>query len=196
MASMRVVVAGSSGLIGAALCEAYARDGDSVVVRLVRREPRTPDEVRWDPAVPQPELLSGADVVVNLAGIGIGDRRWTRRHRAAIRSSRLIAARTLATAAANADPPPGVVLSMSGIRYYGIDRGDEVLTEASTPGETGLLCTVARDWEEAMAPAGVRVCNLRMGLVLSDRGGLLPPLLRLFRSGFGVYFGTGREYWS
>ncbi|GAA1663903.1 TIGR01777 family oxidoreductase [Fodinicola feengrottensis] len=195
---MRIVIAGASGLIGTALREAYERDGDTVV-RLVRRAPVTPNELRWDPATVDPALLAGADVVINLAGVGIGDHRWTRHHRDAIRESRVVAARTIALAAAAADPAPGVLLSMSGIRFYGIDRGDEVLTETSTPGPAGLLVTVAREWEAATAPAeaaGVRVCYLRPGLVLSRRGGLLPPILRIFRLGIGISVGAGREYWS
>lgn len=192
---MRVVVAGASGLIGTALRAAYERDGDTVV-RLVRRPVLAPDEVRWDPATPEPRLFAGADVVINLAGAGIGDHRWTRSYREKLRTSRLVAARTIAAAAAAADPPPGVLLSMSGIRFYGIDRGDEVLTESSTPGDSGLLTTIARDWEAIAAPAGVRTCYLRTGLVLSRRGGLLPPMLRLTRLGVGPYFGSGKEFWS
>jgi uncharacterized protein (TIGR01777 family) len=182
-------------LIGTALRAAYERDGDTVV-RLVRRPPSTADELRWDPATPEPRLFAGADVVINLAGAGIGDHRWTRSYRAKLRDSRLTAARTIATAAAAADPPPGVLLSMSGIRFYGIDRGDEVLTESSTPGDFGLLTTIARDWEAIAAPAGVRTCYLRTGLVLSRLGGLLPPMLRLTRLGVSPYFGSGKEFWS
>jgi uncharacterized protein (TIGR01777 family) len=193
---VRVVIAGSSGLIGTALRESYERSGDEVV-RLVRRAPRAVGEVRWDPAMVAPELLEGADVVINLAGAGLGDRRWTRSYGEVIRGSRIVAARTLALAAAKSGP--GVLLSMSGIRYYGIDRGDEELTEASAPGTDGLLTRVSIEWEAATAPAseaGVRVCHLRTGLVLSGRGGLLPPLVRACRFGVGSGFWTGREYWS
>lgn len=195
---MRIVIAGSSGLIGTALRQEYQRRGHTVT-RLVRRPPQAPDEVAWDPAAPDPRLLDGAEVVVNLAGAGIGDRRWTGRYRALIRDSRVVPAQALATMAAAAEPLPRVMLSSSGIRYYGIDRGDETLTEASRGGTEGLLTAVAQDWEEATGPAtraGVAVCHLRLGLVLSRHGGLLPPLLRLFRAGVGGYFGSGREFWS
>jgi uncharacterized protein (TIGR01777 family) len=194
----RIVVAGGGGLIGTAVRAAYERDGVPVV-RLVRREPRAPGELRWDPATPDPGLLRGGDVVVNLAGAGIGDHRWSRRYRELIRDSRIGAARTLAVMAAGAADPPRVLLSASGIRYYGVDRGDEELTEASPPGNGGLLPSVAHAWEAATDPAsdaGVPVCHLRLGLVLTRHGGLLPPLLRMFRSGVGAYFASGREFWS
>jgi uncharacterized protein (TIGR01777 family) len=115
-----------------------------------------------------------------------------------LRATRIVAGRTLAKAAAKSRP--GVLLSMSGIRFYGIDRGDEELTEVSAPGEDdGLLTLISKEWEEATAPAseaGVRVVHLRTGLVFSGRGGLLPPLVRGCRFGLGRGFWTGREYWS
>jgi uncharacterized protein (TIGR01777 family) len=195
---MRIVMAGSSGLVGTALSRSY-RDAGHTVVRLVRREPRAAGEVRWDPVRPGPRLLDGADVVVNLAGAGIATRRWTRRYEDVLFRSRVETASALALLATEATRPPAAILSASGIRYYGIDRGDEPLTEASRPGYGGVLPTVAQAWEAAAQPArdaGIRVCHLRLGLVLSRHGGLLPPLLRLFRSGVGAYFGSGREFWS
>lgn len=196
---MRIVVAGSSGLISTALCRSYERDGHRVV-RLVRREPRTPHEVRWDPAAaPDPGLLDGADLVVNLAGAGIGDRRWSRQYQDLILRSRVGPTRTLAVMAAGAARPPARLVSASGIRYYGIDRGDEILTEASAPGSAGLLTATARAWEAATRPAsdaGIPVCHLRLGLVLSRHGGVLARLLPWFRAGLGASFASGREFWS
>lgn len=195
---MRVVIAGSSGLIGTALRRAYERAGDDVT-RLVRRRARAAGEVGWDPDAPDPRLLDGTDIVVNLAGAPIGGRRWTRRYRETILTSRTGPARALAEMVARSTDPPGMLLSASGIRYYGIDRGDEVLTEQSAGDPTGLLPSVAHAWEEATGPAsraGIAVCHLRLGLVLSRQGGLLPPLLRMARLGVGTYFGSGREYWS
>jgi uncharacterized protein (TIGR01777 family) len=169
------------------------------VRRLVRREPAGADERRFDPDEPDPALVDGADVVVNLAGSPLTGR-WTATARQAVRTSRIGTARALAAMVAGADSPPPVFLSASGIRWYGIDRGDEELTEASDPGPyEGLLPTVAQDWEKAAAVAGgrgTRVIHLRLGLVLSGGGGLLKPLLPLFRAGLGMRFGTGREYWS
>jgi uncharacterized protein len=142
---VRIVIAGSSGLIGTALRESYERDGHAVV-RLVRRPPRTPEELFWDPrAEPEPAPLEGADVLVNLAGAGLGDRRWTRRYQDVLRLSRIGAATALAEMAARADRPPGIILSASGIRIYGIDRRDEFLTEDSAPDPVGVLPAIAAD---------------------------------------------------
>jgi uncharacterized protein len=196
---MRVVITGSSGLIGSALRHSLEAD-QHVVIRLVRRPPRAPAELAWDPAgVPQPRLVDGADVVVNLAGATLRARRWTTSYQDLLRQSRMAAAENVAAMAAAAAAPPAVLISASGMRYYGVDRGDEILTEASTPGSPGFLPAVARDMEaaaQAAASAGIRVCHLRLGLVLSRQGGVLPTLLPLFRAGLGAQVGSGREYWS
>ncbi|WP_194917893.1 TIGR01777 family oxidoreductase [Catenulispora rubra] len=195
---MRVVVAGSSGLIGGALCAAYREDGHEVV-RLVRRPTQAPDEVQWDSERPDPRLVDGADAVINLAGAPLGDRRWNARYRDLIASSRIGTASALATMTARAAAKPPVLVSMSGIRYYGVDRGDEELTEASTPGTDGFLPRVTSQWEAATrlaAEAGVRVCHLRTALVLSATGGLVPRLMTPFRYGLGTTLGSGRAYWS
>lgn len=196
---MRVVITGSSGLIGSALRRSLEED-NHVVIRLVRRQPRERGECAWDPAAAaQPRLLDGADVVVNLAGATLRTRRWTPRYQDVLRRSRTVAARTVATMAAAAAGPPAVLISASGMRYYGVDRGDEILTEASGPGSSGFLPAVAREMEAATEPAvgaGIAVCHLRLGLVLSRRGGFLPALLPLFRAGLGGQFGTGQAFWS
>jgi uncharacterized protein len=201
---VRVVIAGSSGLIGGGLRAAYRRDGHEVV-RLVRRPSQGPDEARWDPARPDPRLVEGADAVINLAGAPLGDRRWTAAYRELIESSRVGTAGALAgmvaqaaagTSGASAGP---VLVSMSGIRYYGVDRGDEELTEASTAGSDGFLPLVTARWEastRAAEEAGVRVVHLRTALVLSASGGLVPRLLTPFRFGLGTTLGSGRAYWS
>jgi uncharacterized protein len=197
-APVRIVMTGASGLIGTALRESY-RNAGHTVVRLVRRDPAEPDDRRWDPVAPDPALIDGADVLVNLAGAPLHPRHWTRRYRATIRASRVGTAHALARMAATAARPPALFISASGIRFYGIDRGAEILTEESTPGDGGLLPAVAREWEAATAPAsdaGITVCHLRLGLVLAREGGLLAALLPLFRAGLGLRFGAGREYWS
>jgi uncharacterized protein len=194
----RVVIAGASGLIGRALCASY-RYGGHTVCRLVRREPGKEDERRWDPERPDPTLVDGYDILVNLAGSPLNGR-WTAARKDTIRTSRIGTAGALASMVADAEKPPKAFLSASGIRWYGIDRGDEELTERSEPGPyEGLLPTVAQDWEKATAPAakdGVSVVHLRLGLVLSRKGGLLERMLPLFKLGLGCRFGTGREYWS
>jgi uncharacterized protein (TIGR01777 family) len=195
---VRVVVAGSSGLIGTALVRAFRADG-AEVVRLVRRVPASPDEARWDPTRPEPGLLGDVDVVVNLGGAGLGDHRWTRAYREEIASSRTQTTKTLAAMAARADQPPRVLISMSGIRYYGVERGQELLTEASDPGFDGFLPRVTHAWEEATAEAqqaGVRVCHLRTGLILASAGGLLPRLTPWFQSGLGAVLGPRNAFWS
>jgi uncharacterized protein len=193
---MRIVIAGSSGLIGTALRRSYAADGHTVI-RLVRREPTAGDERRWDPAAsPDPELLAGADIVVNLAGAGLGERRWTHTYQEVLRRSRIDTAHALAVMTAQADPQPRILLSASGMRYYGVDRGDLELTETADAARSGFLPDVTREWERATEPATIPVCHLRMGLVLAREGGVLAQLLPFFRKGLGGRLGSGREYWS
>lgn len=207
---MRVVIAGSSGLIGGGLRAAYRRDGHEVV-RLVRRAAQGADEVRWDPARPDPRLVQGADAVINLAGAPLGDRRWNTAYREVIESSRVGTAAALAGMVARASSGPSrasagqagqagpVLVSMSGIRYYGVDRGDEELTESSGAGSDGFLPLVTARWEASTRTAeeaGVRVVHLRTALVLSASGGLMPRLLTPFRFGLGATLGSGRAYWS
>lgn len=193
---MRIVIAGSSGLIGTALRRSYVADGHTVI-RLVRRAPTADDERRWDPAAaPDPGLLAGADIVVNLAGAGLGERRWTRAYQDVLRRSRIDTAHTLAEMTTLADPRPRVLLSASGMRYYGVDRGDVELTESADSDPSGFLPAITREWEQATAPATIPVCHLRMGLVLARDGGVLPQLLSLFRKGLGGRLGSGREFWS
>lgn len=194
----RIVIAGGSGLIGTALCASY-RDAGYPVTRLVRRTPEQPDDVTWDPCAPDPALVDGAEVLINLAGAPLHGHRWTASYRETIRASRVETAHALARMAARAERPPAKFLCASGIRYYGIDRGDELLTERSAPGNGGLLPRVAHEWEAATEPAsaaGIAVCHLRLGLVLAREGGLLAALLPMFRLGLGARFGAGREYWS
>lgn len=195
---MRVIIAGSSGLIGGGLRAAYRRDGHEVV-RLVRRASQGPDEVRWDPARPDPRLVEGADAVINLAGAPLGDRRWDAAYRELIESSRVGTASALAEMVSQTALGPSALVSMSGIRYYGVDRGDEELTESSGAGSDGFLPQVTAQWEAATRPAeeaGVRVVHLRTALVLSAGGGLMPRLLTPFRFGLGATLGSGRAYWS
>lgn len=193
---MRIVIAGSSGLIGTALRRSYAADGHTVI-RLVRREPTAADERRWDPtASPDSGLLADADIVVNLAGAGLGERRWTRAYQEVLRRSRIDTAHALAVLTAQADPQPRILLSASGMRYYGVDRGELELTETADSARSGFLPDLTREWERATEPATIPVCHLRMGLVLAREGGVLPQLLPLFRKGLGGRLGSGREYWS
>ena len=197
---MRIVVTGSSGLIGSRLVAALTGEGHDVL-RLVRRTPRTTDEHRWAPEHRQidPALLDDVDAIVNLAGAGIGSRRWTDRYKEKILTSRVDATATiseaLARAVAAAPGRPRVLLSASAVGFYG-DTGDRPVDESAPPG-TDFLALVCADWEAATAPAasaGVRVVTLRSGLVLGP-GGLLGRMAPLFRLGLGGRLGSGRQFW-
>ena len=195
---MRVAVTGASGLIGSALVPALRARGDDVV-RLVRRVPAAPDEVRWDPQAGTVDLpaLSGIDGVVHLAGAGVGDKRWTDAYKAEIRDSRVQGTTTIAKAMASLEPRPRVLVCGSAIGYYG-DTGDRKVTEESPQG-TGFLADVVADWEasaEPAAQAGIRVAYARTGLVVSSRGGAWKRLMPIFKLGLGGKVGSGRQYWS
>jgi uncharacterized protein len=196
---MRIAVAGSSGLIGSALVPELGRAGHEVL-RLVRREAKQPGEVRWDPSegVLDAEALGHVDGFVNVAGTTI-DTRWTPSRKDAIVSSRELTTRLLAQTAASLEPRPALVVA-SAIGVYGVDgtRGDEVLTEESSPG-TGFLAEVVQAWEAAADPAreaGARVVHLRTSPVLSRRGGLLKRMLLPFKLGAGGRLGDGQQWWS
>lgn len=196
----RVAITGSSGLIGGALRRHLADRGDTVL-RLVRRETAGPDEIAWDPQRGHLDdtALDGVDAVVNLAGVGIGDRRWTREHKNEVERSRTDATGTVAKALVAHQARTGRsvrLVSASAVGYYG-DRGDEVLTETSEPGHDFLAGVVTR-WEGAADPAlraGIPVAWVRSGLVMAKRGGAFAPLLRLARLGLGGPLGSGREWW-
>jgi hypothetical protein len=195
--AVKVIVSGASGLIGSALVRALQTRGDEVT-RLVRRSPAT-GEARWDPDGGQIETaaLDGQDAVVHLAGEGIGDHRWTEEHKRAVVDSRVKGTTLLAETLAGLTDKPRVMASGSAIGYYGL-RGDEVLTEDSAPG-TGFLADACVQWEAATAPAedaGIRVCHLRTGLVLSDDGGALKQMLLPFKLGLGGRIGNGKQWWS
>ena len=191
-----MAVTGSHGLIGTALTSRLAAGHD--VVRLVRSEPALGD-IEWDPRTGRLDAaeLAGVDAVVNLAGPGIGDHRWTDEYKREIRDIRVRATTLIAEAIATRDDGPRVLLSASGIDYYG-DHGAEELDESSANG-TSFLAGLCRDWEAATAPAaaaGARVVHLRTGMVLSSAGGALPKLLPLFKLGLGGRFGSGRQWVS
>lgn len=196
---MRVVIAGSSGLIGSSLTELLRAEGADVV-RLVRRAPNHPEERRWDPDRGEldPAVLAGADVVVNLAGAGVGDKRLTAERKQVVLSSRTTGTALLARTIAGLDDPPRVLLQGSASGAYG-DRGEEVLTEESSRGDT-FLAGVVRAWEDTAQPAvddpRVRVAFLRTGIVLTPGGGALGPLLPLIRFGLGGPLGSGKNYWA
>lgn len=190
---MRVVVAGASGLIGNALVPALRSRGHEVL-RLVRRPGRSADERQWDPAAGTIDdaVLEGADAVVNLGGVGIGDHRWSGSYKQQVRDSRLAPTEVLAAAVARAQVPS--LLSASAVGYYG-DTGTTEVTETAPAGE-GFLAEVCTDWEAATATAGdARVALLRTGLVLAPSGGLLAKLKPLYQLGLGGRLGDGQQYY-
>lgn len=197
---MRVAITGSAGLIGGALTDGLTTSGDSVV-RLVRRAPAGDGEVRWDPAAPDGGLpadaLSGVDAVVHLAGAPIAAGRWTDARKKKLRDSRIAGTTAIVAAIRSAAKPPPVLIAGSAVGWYG-DTGDRAVSE-SAPAGADFLASVVRDWEAATAPAaeaGVRVVNVRSGVVLSRSGGMLPRMLLPFRLGLGARFGAGTQYLS
>lgn len=198
MERFRIAVTGASGLIGSALVRSLTADGHEVV-RLVRRAARSADEVRWDPVGQYVDAagLEGCDAVVNLAGAGIGDHRWTDAYKKTVRDSRLLGTAALAEAVASLDRPPRVFVNGSAIGVYG-ETGDRAVDEDAPPGD-GFLPSLCVEWEEATAPvqeAGVRTVFARTGLVVAREGGAWARLFPLFKAGLGGRMGNGRQYWS
>jgi uncharacterized protein (TIGR01777 family) len=209
--SMRIFVTGGSGLIGRRLVIDRLERGDAVVVlsrdgaragRLFAADVNPNVRiVEGDPVKPGAwmDKVAGCDAVINLAGAGVADRRWTDAYKRVLRESRIESTRNLASAIARASTPPHVVLTGSAVGYYG-DRGDAVLDETDSPGPASdFLASLCVEWEAAAAPmrdAGARVVALRTGVVLDERGGALPLMMRPFRWFAGGWLGNGRQYLS
>ena len=196
-----VLVSGASGLVGGALA-AFLTTGGHRVRRLVRRAPAGPDEFRWDPlgGGVDPRAAEGCDAVVHLAGENIAGGRWTPTRKDKIRRSRVDGTRQVADCVRAARRRPRVFVSASAIGFYG-DRGDELLTEASAPGE-GFLADVCREWERAAnnltgsAEAPIRTVKARFGVILSPAGGALAKMLLPFKLGVGGKLGSGDQWMS
>jgi uncharacterized protein (TIGR01777 family) len=208
---MKILVTGSSGLVGTALTSALASAGHTVC-RLVRPQsaagegPKEGFAVAWNPATGElggapfadvPGKQAGADAVVNLAGASIADGRWTAERKALLRSSRIDTTRALVNPLARMNARPNVLVSASAVGIYG-DRGDETLTEESKPG-TDFLARVAQEWEaEAMKAEvlGIRVVVARFGIILAREGGALAKMLTPFKLGVGGRLGSGKQWMS
>lgn len=196
MSNRIVAIAGSSGLIGSALISALRAENHQVL-RIVRRAPANAGELQWDPEAGDIDVgaLAGVHAVVNLCGIGVGDRRWSGAFKQRLRDSRITPTEVLSTAVAEAGVP--VLINASGVGYYG-DTGNRTVDE-SAPVGTDFLAQLAQDWEAATAPAqeaGTRVVLARTGIVLSRSGGVLGRLRPLFSLGLGARIGNGRQYMS
>lgn len=194
---MRVLITGSSGLLGTALSCSFGERGYEIV-RLVRR-PASPNDISWNPDRGELTLSPDHqfDVVVHLAGENIGAGRWTAARKVRILASRVDGTKTLVSALTSLQAKPQVLISASAVGYYG-DRGDEIMQEENRPG-SGFLSEVCQRWEEETKPAkthGIRTVNLRIGVVLARDGGALAKMLLPFKLGLGGKFGDGRQYMS
>lgn len=199
---MKIAIGGSTGLVGSALVP-FLTTGGHDVVRLIRSGNAPPDgsrTVAWNPAAGELDAagLEGCDAIVHLGGHNIASGRWSRRMKTRLRDSRVNSTDLLARTLASMSNPPKVFVCASAIGFYGGDRGDEVLTEDSAPGDK-YISDLCQDWENAVAPArdaGIRVINLRTGVVLSPQGGALHKMLLPFKMGGGGIVGNGRQWWS
>ena len=195
---MKIVITGSSGLIGSALVRDCEKKNFEVV-KLVRRAPKQENESQWDPikGIVDLNVLEKATAIVNLAGAGVGDRRWSKKYKKLILDSRVNSTETLANAIVNLKTPPSVFVSGSAIGFYG-DTADVAVDENANLGE-GFLSDVVFNWEYAaqrVRSNNIRVVHPRTGLVMSKRGGLLKKILPLFKLGLGGKLGNGKQYWS
>jgi uncharacterized protein (TIGR01777 family) len=192
----RILASGVSGPIGAALLASFEPQSTQIV-RLVRGRAQSAAQVSWDPLAPvSPAAVSGFDAVVHLAGETVVGR-WTEEKKRAIRESRVQGTRNLAAALAQSEAKPRVLVCASAVGFYG-NRGEELLREESPAGQ-GFLSEVCREWEDASriaAEAGIRTVNIRIGLVLSAKGGALANMLKPFKLGLGGRIGSGQQWWS
>lgn len=192
------MITGSTGLIGSKLIPLLSGKGHTVT-RLTRTRSGTSlNTAYWDPESGEIEAgkLDGHDAVIHLAGENIAGR-WSRKKKSKIEDSRVKGTMLLSRTLAGLSSKPGVVVAASGIGYYG-DRGNQVLTEDSGPGG-GFLARLSINWEDALGPArdaGIRVLNMRLGVVLTSEGGALGKMLPPFRLGLGGRMGSGEQYWS
>ncbi len=195
---MKVLVTGATGLVGSALCP-FLTTGGHEVYRLTRSAPKQENDIQWNPEtrdLPRARL-EGLDAVVHLAGESIAGKRWNAKVKDRLRSSRIEGTRFLCETLAQLQRPPKTLIGASAIGFYG-DRGADLLNESAQPGE-GFLVDLCRDWEAACDPVrvkGMRVVNLRIGFVLSAKGGGLAAMLLPFRLGAGGILGSGHQYWS
>ena len=190
----RIAITGASGLIGTALVGHLKSEGHTVQ-RFVRRPVVAPDEIQWDPKTGYVDIeaLRGVDAVIHLAGVGVGDKRWTKKYKSEILNSRLLG--TTAIAHAINEVKPQVFISASAIGWYG-ESGNRSVVESDRVGDD-FLAAVCREWEGAADLAtDVRTVKIRTGLVLDPTGGALGRMLPLFRLGLGGKLGNGKQWWS
>jgi uncharacterized protein len=195
---MKVLVTGATGLVGSELVPYLTRKGHEVY-RLTRSKPIEAHDIVWDPARQQlPKArVEGSEVVIHLAGENIAGKRWNAKVKGDLRASRVEGTKLLCETISQLNTLPKTLICASAIGYYG-NRGNDLLNETSAPG-SGFLADVCRDWEAACEPArakGIRVINLRIGVILSVKGGGLAKMLTPFKMGVGGVLGSGNQYWS
>ena len=195
---MKILVSGSHGLVGKALIRSLTNDSHEVV-RLVRQRSAGPQEIEWQPNEGRidTERLEGLDAVVHLAGESIASGRWNEQRKRAILESRTKGTSLLSESLARLSRPPSVFLSASAIGYYG-NRGDELLTEKSAPGNDFLagVCIAWDEFTKAAVAKGIRTVNMRFGIILDAHGGALSKMLTPFRLGLGGRVGDGKQWVS
>lgn len=194
---MVIIIAGGTGFLGSALRADLQRGGHDVRVLTRRAGAERRDAIEWHPdgtVGPWARALESADAVINLAGAGLADARWTNARKQVLRDSRVLSTRSLALAIQQAKRPPAVFVSMSGVGYYG-DRGSQVVTE-ETPAGNDFLARLCAEWEDEAnyAATTTRVVLLRNGAVLHPSGGALKKMLLPFRLGLGGTLGAGTQY--
>jgi uncharacterized protein len=200
---MKILVTGSTGLVGSALIPALRRDGHTVC-RLVRPNTKIREEntggfdVTWNPGTGElGGAAVGAEAVIHLSGASISEGRWTAKQKELLRSSRVDTTRAIVTALRKMNAKPEVLISASAIGYYG-NRGDEILTEESAAGDD-FLSRIAVEWEAEARKAeefGTRVVAARFGVILAKHGGALAKLMLPFRIGLGGRVGNGKQWMS
>ena len=196
--SEKILITGASGFVGTHLTQFLLQKGYKVKVMIRSSNKTREDQIYWNPDQDEIDTnsLEGLDYVVHLAGENIAGR-WTADKKARIENSRVKGTKLLSDSLAKLKNPPKVLIAASAIGIYG-NRGDEILTEDSSSG-SGFLADVGVKWEEATKlaeEAGIRVCNVRIGLVLGMDGGALEKMIIPFRLGLGGKIGDGRQYWS
>jgi len=194
---MNILISGSSGLVGSALSAHLSLKGHHLTNLVRHPQKKDSSDVLWDPMAESfdPDILAGYDAVIHLAGENIGSGLWTKKKKINIRDSRINSTTILSEAIAELNDNKPVFICASATGIYG-DRGDEILTETSEPGK-GFLADVVTEWEAACEPAiqtGAKVVNIRTGIVLRERGGILKRLLPIFKLGLGGKLGSGQQY--
>ena len=194
----RILLAGGSGLIGTRLATLLRER--NYEVRLLTRSPRKAGEFKWDPMKGEIDdaALEGVDAIINLAGAGIADKRWTPNRKSLIIESRVQAAQVLADAIARTGHKPKSYISASAIGYYG-NSGEKVMSEPDGPVDQSFMVDCCQQWEQAadvVSAHGIRTVKLRIGVVLAKEGGALAEIVKPLRFGLGAYFGDGQAWWS